>query len=76
MFYASFGTEVLRIGRVSTSQESFFASSEAVISRAIKQGAKINRLRKCLKKNFGRQDVLQRFSENASTFADTLLAGR
>ena len=76
MFYASFGTEILRIGRVSTSQESFFASSEAVIMRAIKQGAKINRLSKCMKKNFGRQDVLKRFSENASIFADTLLAGR
>ena len=44
--------------------------------RAIKQGAKIIRLSKCMKKNFGRQDVLKRFSENASIFADTLLAGR
>ena len=73
MFYASIGAEILRIGRVSTSQESFFTSSGAIISRAFKQGAKINRLSKCLKKIFGRQDTLKKFSENASAFANTLL---
>ena len=73
MFYASIGAEILRIGRVSSNEDSFFASAKAIISRAMKQGAKTNRLSKSLKKIFGRQDALKRFGENASVFADTLL---
>ena len=73
MFYASIGAEILRIGRVSTSQDSFYKSAKAILTRAIKQGGKSNGLRNALKKIYGRQNVLKGFGENASVFADTLL---
>ena len=73
MFYSSIGAEILRISRVSSAEEQFFNSSEAVIRRMINQGARKERLKKTLKKMYGRHETLRHFGTNASDFVNSLL---
>lgn len=73
MFYSSIGAEIIRIGRVSSSLENFILSAKVIISRAFKQGANFERLSKTLKKNYGRQQVLRMFGDNAAEFVSRLL---
>ena len=73
MFYNSIGAEILRIGRVSSCMEHFLTSAKTVLHRAVKQGAKIIKLSKTLKKTYGRQEALKKFGDNAGDFTDTLL---
>ena len=73
MFYSSISAEILRIGRISSNFPNFLASAKSVIDRACKQGATSNILSKSLKKIFGRQEVLKRFSQNAAEFVSNLI---
>ena len=75
MFYASVGAEVTRIGRICSNVNSFVISGRQLVHRALKQGAKCNRLDKTLKKCFGRQQALTIFASNAADFSKKLLDG-
>ena len=74
MFYASFGAEILRIARVSSSFDNFISSSRTVIERVRKQGASIDRLRKSLKKTYGRQQLLRKFGKSATDFVNHIVS--
>ena len=54
MFYSSFGAELLRIARASTHTEDFSFSANKLISRLLKQGGKIVRVKNSINKTFGR----------------------
>lgn len=73
MFYASVGAEVLRIGRVSSSLQNFKQATKPVIERVKKQGARLEKLNKTLKKIYGRQDVLKLFGRCAKDFCSNIL---
>ena len=73
MFYGSIGAEILRVGRVSSSTENFISSSKILVSRSAKQGANKEKLKKTLKKIYGRHDVLKQFSNTAANFVSLLL---
>jgi len=73
MFYSSIGAEILRIGRVSSLTENFLISGKALINRVIKQGAKMHRIDRILKKIYGRQQTLRSFASNAAAFSNSLL---
>ena len=73
MFYNCVGAEILRIGRVCSSVGNFLSASRIVIHRAMKQGAKMPRLEKIVKKMYGRHQVLRTFHSNAKKFSDNLL---
>ena len=73
MFYNCIGAEILGIGRVCSSVGNFVSASKIMIERAIKQGAKMVRLEKILKKLYGRHQVLRAFHSNAKRFSDSLL---
>ena len=73
MFYGSIGAEILRVGRVSSSTENFISSSKILVSRSAKQGANKEKLKKTLKKIYGRHDVLKQFSNTAANFLSLLL---
>ena len=73
MFYSSVGAEIIRIGRVSTCLENFVIAAKNIVNRAIKQGAKLPRLDKTMKKIYGRQQILRSYSTNATDFANLLL---
>ena len=73
MFYSCIGAEILRIGRVCSSNENFIHSCKALISRVKRQGATEYKLSKILKKTYGRQHILRRFSTNATQFTNSIL---
>ena len=73
MFYACIGAEILRIGRVSSSLDSFFSSCKTLIERVKRQGSVHSKLVKTLKRTYGRQQILRRFAENANNFANKIL---
>ena len=53
--------------------ENFATAGKTLINRAFRQGAKIHRLDRVLKKIYGRQQILRMFESNASAFANSLL---
>ena len=73
MFYSCIGAEILRIGRVCSSTDSFILSCRTLIKRMKKQGAENFKLRKVIKKTYGRQQLLRQFGQNATTFASKIL---
>ena len=73
MFYASISAEILRIGRVSSSLDNFVSSSKTLIERVRRQGASNDRLRKSLKKTYGRQQLLKKFGKSATDFVNQIL---
>ena len=73
MFYSCIGAEILRIGRVCSSNENFIHSCKALISRVKRQGATDYKFSKILKKTYGRQHILRRFSTNATQFTNSIL---
>ena len=74
MFYSNFGAEFIRIARVSSSLENFCSAGKELVDRAVRQGAKVSRLEKLLKKIYGRQQVFHALAENVSVFVKCLLA--
>lgn len=68
MFYATLGSEVLRIGRATSHVDDFQKSTSSLLSRMKKQGAEHKSLSNVLKKMYGRHDVLHRFATNAKLF--------
>ena len=52
IFYASIGTEILRISPATTDRNNFFLSSNCFLSRMIKRGAKYATGRKSAETNF------------------------
>ena len=73
MFYASFGAEVLRIGRVSSSLDNFLSALQPLIRRMVKQGGQLRKIRQQLQKVYGRQPILKSFGQNAADFCDNVL---
>ena len=76
MFYNCVGAEILRIGRICSNDLNFVSAGKLVIDRVIKQGARVDRLGKILKKMYGRHQVLRCFHSNARKFSDCLLGDR
>ena len=72
MFYATIGTEILRLGRASSSVKSFADSSKSVIKRMLNQGAKWKQVVRVMKRTYGRHDVLKKFGRNAVEFVSSL----
>jgi len=72
MFYSCFGAEIIRIARVSSSLENFSSAGKILMDRALKQGGKIFRLQKILKKVYGRQQVFHSLAGNVTQFLDSL----
>ena len=72
MFYSAISAEILKIGRICSSQQNFLSSAKSVITRAFKQGADRRKLTKALKKIYGRQQVLKQFGLNATAFSTSL----
>jgi len=63
-FYATIGAEILRIGRASSTPESFSCAGKQIVQRMLRQGADANKLSKVLKRTYGRhEDLYFRFSE-------------
>ena len=54
MFHFSFGTEILRMARVSTACERFLSSAKALVRKVLRQGGKYLRLKKVLGKMYAR----------------------
>jgi len=50
MFYFSFGAEILRIARVSTSRDKFLPTAKTLVGRIKAQGGKLNRMKRVLGK--------------------------
>ena len=48
MFYNCVGPEILRVGRICSNVLNFVSAGKLVIDRAIKQGARVDRLGKVL----------------------------
>ena len=74
MFYSCFGAEIIRIARVSSSLENFCLAGKVLIDRAFRQGAKPLRLKKILKKVYGRQQVFHALAENVTVFVNSLFS--
>ena len=72
MFYSTIGSEVLRIGRVTSHVDSFLKSTSSVLARMFKQGAEHAPLDRILKKMYGPHYVLHKFATNAKVFAHLL----
>ena len=72
-FYSTVGSEVLRIGRATSSVDAFLKLTTSFLSRMTKQGAEHAPLIKVLKKMYGRHDVLHKFATNAKTFSNLLI---
>jgi len=74
MFYSCFGAEFIRIARVSSNLKNFSVAGKSLLERALKQGAKVPRLKKTLKKIYGRQQVFQSLTKNATLFLESLFS--
>ena len=74
MFYSCFGAEFIRIARVSSNLKNFSVAGKSLLERALKQGAKVPRLKKTLKKIYGRQQVFQSLTKNATLFVESLFS--
>ena len=74
MFYSCFGAELIRIARVSSNLENFSTAGKALLERVLKQGAKIPRLERALKKVYGRQLVFQTLASNSTLFVNSLFS--
>ena len=72
MFYATLGSEVLRIGRATSHVDDFLQSTSSLFLRMKRQGAEHKSLSKVLMKMYGRHDVLHRFATNAKVFTKLL----
>ena len=73
MFYSSIGAEITRIGRICSCLDSFLVSGRQLVDRALKQGAKCEKLEKTFKKCYGRQQSLKVFGNDAAHFSNMLL---
>jgi len=73
MFYSCFGAEIIRIARVSSSLENFSLAGRVLMDRALRQGGKVFRLQKTLKKIYGRQQVFHSLASNITLFLESLL---
>ena len=60
IFYASLGADFLRIAGTTTEIEMFKSTYANIISRLMKQGGTISRIKKCLRKIYGRSFELFR----------------
>ena len=69
IFYASVGSEILRLARTNTSKTDFIKSVKVLLSRMEKQGCKGNQLKKVLNKMYGRHvNYFQKFARTANEF--------
>ena len=70
MFYFSFGAEILRIARVSSSTENFITAARTLVNRITRQGGTINRMKRVLGKIYTdhRESFAHLFNEVAALF--------
>ena len=54
IFYSSVGAEVLRIARANSNVDSFLKSTKVIISRMLRQGANVDKLKSVIGRFFGR----------------------
>ena len=57
MFYSTISTECLRICRSTSDLEPAVTSIKTLISRMVKQGAEINKLKNCIRKSFNKHSI-------------------
>ena len=73
IFYNCVGGEILRIGRVSSTLDNLKSDGKQLLNRAMKQGAKKDKLERLMKKVYGRHHILRKFHSNAKKFSDCLI---
>ena len=72
MFYATLGSEVLRIGRNTSCKDDFVRSATTLLNRMKDQGSNNESVGKVLRKMYGCHDTLHKFAINARTFTNLL----
>ena len=73
MFYATLGSEVLRIGRTTSHLDDFLTSTSSLLTRMRNQGAENQAISKVLRKMYGRHNILHKFATNARSFTNLLM---
>ena len=74
IFYASLGGELLRISRCTTNISEFSKSSQCLLNRVNKQGAKISRVKKTIIKIFNNHPSdFEPFFKSASELSHKIL---
>ena len=73
MFYATLGSEILRIGRTTSHKDDFLRSASSLLKRMKDQGSNNESVGKILRKMYGRHDTLHKFATNARTFTNLLM---
>ena len=72
-FHNCVSAEILRIGRVSSTLENLKSDGKKLLNRAMKQGAKKDKLDRLMKKVYYRHHILRKFHSNAKRFSDCLI---
>ena len=78
IFYSSFCSELLRIGRCTTGKDDFYSSSEQLMKRMYKQNEenenKMNRITNCLNKLYTKHlDIFNKFFDTDKQLFDQFL---
>ena len=73
MFYATLGSEVLRIGKATSHLDDFVESICSLLTRMRGQGAENQAIGKVLRKMYGRHNILHKFATNARSFTNLLM---
>jgi len=74
IFYSAIGAEILRIAKATSNVETFLVSVCSLVKRMVKQGADIAKIKKVLRKTYGRHNkYLGHIAINAREFVYTIL---
>ena len=74
IFYSAIGAEILRIAKATSNADNYLVSVRPLLTRMIKQGAKIEKTRKVLHKTYGRHSkYLSHIADNARDFVNIIL---
>ena len=73
VFYSSLGAEILRIGRATSQAPDFYQSGKAVVDRMVRQGGKLNRIKKTLTSFYAKhQSCFSNFATSSEHLANLL----
>ena len=74
IFYSAIGAEILRIAKVTSDVQTFLVSARSLVYRMIRQGAKIAKTAKVLRKIYGRHSkYLHHIADNAREFVNIII---
>ena len=74
IFYSAIGAEILRIASATSNIDTCLVSVRSLVKRMIKQGAKIAKTAKVLRKTYGRhKKYLGHIASNAKAFVNVIL---